>query len=96
MTDNVNLRGNSGWDSGDWQFAMMVLGEIPGAHPSVKGYSLLPEDLLVQSGDGTWRKAAPGIMIGGFVLTAEQEADLRLVRFRSDHLSYEVHPEDVL
>lgn len=63
---------------------------IDGAHPRVHGYPLLPDDLLVRAGDGTWTKEAPGLAIGGFRLTPEQEATLEPVTFTCAGLLYSV------
>ena len=43
-------------------------------------YPLLPGDILTQERDGRWMKHAPGIAIGGFLLSVEdiesqEEAD---------------------
>lgn len=79
-----------------WDIAMMVTEDISGAHPKIVKYQLLPGDLLSRESSGTWKKFAPGIMIGGFNLSPEQEETLKVVRWRGSHLLYEVHPEDVL
>lgn len=57
-------------------------------HPIHTHYELLPCDLLNRSDDGTWAKCAPGLAIGGFVLTARQELDLDRVVVEWDGLSY--------
>lgn len=43
-------------------------------HPT---YPLLPGDILVEQEDGTFTKTAPGLGLGGFVLTDEQRAALK-------------------
>lgn len=63
------------------------------AHPEMPGYTLYPGDLLVRDEGGTtWMKEAPGLAIGGFVLTPEQEAALEPVRFAAYGLDYVVEP----
>ncbi len=66
-----------------------VTEEIHGASPHIPDYSLLPGDLLVRDGD-TWTKEAPGICVGGFVLSAEQEQTLQPVRFTCIGLTYQI------
>lgn len=63
---------------------------IRGAHPQHATYPLYPGDLLVKDAGGTWAKEAPGLGVVGFVLTPEQEATLKPVKFRRMGLSYEV------
>lgn len=55
---------------------LRVTEQIDGAHPLHTTYPLLPGDLLVKRGDGTFYKFGPGLGIEGFVLTTEQEAAL--------------------
>jgi hypothetical protein len=64
---------------------------IEGAHPKHTDYPLLPGDLLVRA-DGTWWKEAPGLAVGGFVLSEAQEATLKPVKFGSAGLDYWVNP----
>lgn len=65
--------------------------KIEAAHPEMPGYTLYPGDLLVRDEGGTtWMKEAPGLAIGGFVLTSEQEAALEPVRFAAYGLDYVV------
>lgn len=60
-------------------------------HPSLKEkYPLMPGDLLQKDDDGTYFKEAPGIAVGGFVLTAEQEATLEPVQFLRHGLDYQI------
>lgn len=66
----------------------LVTERIDGAQPKMPKYYLLPEDLLVKEGDGTYAKECPGIAVVGFVLTPEQEATLRPVRFTRNGLNY--------
>lgn len=49
--------------------------------------------LLVRDG-GTWTKEAPGICVGGFVLSAEQERTLQPVRFTCIGLTYQIQEAD--
>lgn len=69
---------------------LRVTEEIEGAHPTLKNYPLLPGDLLQKDDDGTFFKEAPGIAVGGFVLTPEQEANLEPVQFLRHGLDYQV------
>jgi hypothetical protein len=50
-------------------------------HASEKNpdYPLLEGDILIKQEDGTYFKFGPGLGIGGFVLTPEQEATLEPV-----------------
>ena len=64
-----------------------VVEQIDDAHPRFP-YPLLPGDLLVQAGDGTWCKECPGIAVVGLVLTPEQVASLRPVSFDRHGLAY--------
>lgn len=67
--------------------------KIEGANPALPGYALYPGDLLVLEESGTtWMKEAPGLAVGGFVLTPEQVAALEPVRFAAYGLSYVVEP----
>ena len=50
---------------------------LEGCHPKHKTYPLLPGDILIKRGDGTWYKFGPGLGIGGFILTVSQQATLR-------------------
>ena len=63
---------------------------IDGAHPRLKEYYLLPEDLLVLEDDGTYTKVGPGMAVSGFELTSEQSAELEAVKYRFHGLDYEV------
>lgn len=65
-----------------------VTERIDRAQPLLTNYPLLPDDLLVREPGGTWTKEAPGLCVGGFVLTPEQEASLRPVRFQRQGLAY--------
>lgn len=66
------------------QFRVTVA--LDGRRPDMPGYPLLPGDIIAPSIDwdddgneielGTWMKHAPGIAIGGFVLTEEDLATL--------------------
>lgn len=49
-----------------------VTKQIDGAHPKHPNYPLLPGDLLVARGDGTFNKFGPGLAIVGFELTPDQ------------------------
>lgn len=66
-----------------------VTERIEDAHPKFD-YPLLPGDLLVPEPDGTYMKEAPGLAVGGFVLTHAQIATLRKVQFHRLGLNYEV------
>ena len=73
----------------------LVTETINGAHrnPSLASYPLLPGDIIVKSAlEATeyWSKECPGVAIGGFILTPEQVATLRPVRFVSNGLSYTI------
>lgn len=58
-------------------------------HPHFYEVKLLEGDLIVKSDDdGTWWIEAPGIAIGGFVLTPKQEATLREVEYGKEGLTY--------
>ena len=63
---------------------------IDGAHPTLRDYPLLPGDLLVRDPDGSWAKEAPGLAVGGFALTPEQEATLERVEFDRYGLNYSI------
>lgn len=65
-----------------------VVRMIVGAHPIHKTYPLLKGDLLHKNEDGTWTKEAPGLTIGGFVLTEEQQKRLKQVNIESHGLLY--------
>lgn len=65
----------------------VVSEQIDGANPLHPKYPLLPGDLLVRDG-ATWMKDAPGLAVGGFVLTEEQVATLRRVEFVVHGLTY--------
>ena len=67
-----------------------VVREIAGANRTHPTYPLLPGDLLVQQADGSWMKEAPGLAVGGFVLTPEEVADLQPVGFLRAGLAYTV------
>lgn len=71
--------------------ALMVTEEIVGAHPLHVNYPLLPEDIVSREVDGTWMKHAPGMAVGGFVLSPEQVQSLKVVWMISEHLVYEVY-----
>ena len=68
----------------------LLKSRIDGAHPKLKDYYLLPEDLLVKEADGTFSKVGPGMAVGGFELTAEQEAELVEVEYAFYGLDFEV------
>jgi len=68
----------------------LVKERIDGAHPRLKDYYLLPEDLLVRDSNGTYSKVCPGMGVGGFELTAEQEAKLTSVEYISSGLNYQI------
>lgn len=70
------------------QDALMVTETIEGAHPKLTNYPLLSEDLLVPEEDGTYYKFAPGLAVTGFVLTPEQVAALKPVKYKSVNLDY--------
>lgn len=53
-----------------------VTQKIAGANRNLPDYPLLPDDLLLPEGDGSFFKHGPGLGIGGFVLTDEQKATL--------------------
>jgi hypothetical protein len=63
---------------------------IEHAHPKLDAYPLLPGDLIVREPDGTWMKEAPGLAVGGFVLSEAQEAALEPVEFVCAGLNYAV------
>lgn len=81
MTDHMPLRTGS-----------RVTTTIEGAHPTIKDYPLLPGDLLTREPGGTWMKEAPGLAVGGFELSKEQEAALEPVTFTCAGLTYSVTP----
>lgn len=64
--------------------------EIRGAHPHLSDYSILPGDLLVKEAEGTYMKEAPGLAVGGFVLTPEQMAAMQPVTFERHGLAYAI------
>lgn len=64
--------------------------EIVGASAALPTYPLLPGDLLVPDGTGGYTKECPGVVVGGFRLTPDQEATLEPVRFARLGLSYRV------
>ncbi len=68
----------------------IVTEEIPGVHPKLRAYSLLPNDLLVKDSDGSYAKECPGLAIVGFRLTPEQEASLMKVTYEVRGLDYKV------
>lgn len=70
----------------------MVTEEIVGAHrnPKLAKYALLKGDILIRHDDGSYMKECPGVAIGGFVLTEEQEASLEDVKFENTGLAYRV------
>lgn len=70
----------------------LVTETVNGAHrnPSLASYPLLPDDIIIQDEDGSWFKECPGVAIGGFILTADQEATLKPVRFVVNGLSYSI------
>lgn len=74
------------------QIGYRVTETIEGAHPALAEYPLLPDDLLVREPSGTWMKEAPGLAVGGFVLTEEQQANLKIVRFSTAGLAYMILP----
>lgn len=61
--------------------------------PDYPDYPLLPGDLLVEEADGTFSKEAPGLGVGGFVLTPEQREALRPVRFTRQGLTCQIVSE---
>lgn len=63
---------------------------IEGAQPKNPSYYLLPEDLLVLTDDGTYSKVGPGMAVGGFELTPEQEAELVPVEYFFRGLDYTI------
>lgn len=72
----------------------LVTEMIRGAHATLSDYPLYPDDLLTKTEDGTWFKEGPGLGIGGFHLTAEQEAKLKPVKFKFSGLNYRILPEE--
>jgi hypothetical protein len=54
----------------------VVLMRMDGRRPDMLDYPLLPGDVLRKDEDGTWWKVAPGLAIGGFVLSDEDVARL--------------------
>lgn len=74
------------------QLGFRVKAEIRGAQPMHPEYPLLPGDLLVRTPDGTFMKEAPGLAVGGFTLSPEQESDLEIVHFTRLGLAYDVRP----
>jgi len=72
----------------------MVTVRMDDVHPKLgEKYPLLPDDLIIREDEGTWFKECPGLAIGGFVLTEEQEATLKPVKFRNVGLDYKVVDE---
>lgn len=53
-----------------------VIEELHDCHAIHTDYPLLPGDWLVEQGDGTFYKIAPGLGVFGFQLTDEQRATL--------------------
>ena len=68
----------------------LLKSRIDNAHPKLKDYYLLPEDLLVKDDDGTYSKVGPGMAVGGFLLTPEQEAELVEVEYAFYGLDFTV------
>lgn len=66
----------------------LLKSRVDGAHPQTD-YYLLPEDLLVRNGDGSYSKVGPGLAVGGFILTPEQEAELAPVEYIFRGLDYQ-------
>lgn len=56
------------------QFRVTV--ELDGRNAIHPTYPLLPGDIILREPDGRWMKHAPGIAVGGFLLSAEDEATL--------------------
>lgn len=68
-----------------------VTEEMDDVHPFWKErYPLMPGDLLQKDDDGTFFKEAPGLAVGGFILTPEQEANLEPVKFLRHGLDYQI------
>lgn len=65
-----------------------VLSTITGANPLLPTYPLLHGDLLVEEPGGTFMKEAPGLAVGGFVLTGQDREKLRAIRFARQGLNY--------
>ena len=59
-------------------------------HPMMPKIFLIEGDLLTKSEDGTWFIQAPGMGIGKWVLTPEQEALLKPVQYENVGLSYRI------
>jgi hypothetical protein len=53
-----------------------VLVAMEGRRPDFPDYPLLPGDMIRGDEDGTWWKVAPGLAIGGFVLSENDVASL--------------------
>jgi hypothetical protein len=51
-----------------------VIETMEGRHPQHTDYPLLPGDIITPSRDG-WMKHAPGLGIGGFLLSAEDVSE---------------------
>lgn len=68
---------------------------IDGAHPKLKKYPLLEDDLLQLDSDGTYTKVCPGAAVVGFRLTSAQEERLKKVSFEVRGLDYTVIEERI-
>jgi len=64
----------------------VVTEQIDHARPDMD-YPLLPGDLLIKH-EGEWWKECPGVAIGGFILTEEQEASLVATEYQARGLDY--------
>lgn len=72
----------------------VVTERVEQAHPTVRNYPLLPDDLLFRETDGTYTKECPGVAVVGFTLTPDQEATLKPVSFINYGLTYVIEEVD--
>lgn len=71
--------------------AMVLVSDIPDAHPRHPGYTLLSGDVVQLYTDGTWAKVHPGNVMVGFVLSDEDvQNKLKPVWMRSAQLNFYV------
>lgn len=72
----------------------LVNASIAGANPKMSYYSLLEGDLLTKASDGSYRKVCPGLDVGGFILTTEQEAALTPATFQQAGLDFRIQADN--